>query len=294
MVSRAQQGRPDRRSAARAACRAWLAGEAPRAPEAERLARGARVPRRPRRSNLLAAHQELQKLALLAPEGELSLDTVRGAVADVARYDTYVAAEALVAGDTARYLRVLEGLRGEGEAPTYLLFTLSSALFALYRRAREQDDAVGARTRAPLPQARALERAIEPRRRGRPHDQGNRRRRAVGGVRQARARAARRLICWTSPASPSFRRTGRAPGSGHGISIGMRFITAYCTRASAARGAGARSPLRRGDDLLVAHPACAVAVDDAACDHGGRSDLPRRMLDARRVGVQPLERTAVG
>ena len=81
--------------------------------------------------NLLAAHQELQKLALLAPEGELSLDTVREAVADVARYDTYVAAEALVCGDTARYLRVLEGLRGEGEAPTYLLFTLSSALFAL-------------------------------------------------------------------------------------------------------------------------------------------------------------------
>ena len=81
--------------------------------------------------NLLAAHQEVQKLALLAPEGELALETVREAVADVARFDTHVAAEALVGGDTARYLRVLEGLRGEGEAPTYLLFTLSSALFAL-------------------------------------------------------------------------------------------------------------------------------------------------------------------
>ena len=81
--------------------------------------------------NLLAAHQEVQKLALLAPEGELALETVRGAVADVARFDTYVAAEALVAGDSVRYLRVLEGLRGEGEAPTYLLFTISTALFAL-------------------------------------------------------------------------------------------------------------------------------------------------------------------
>ena len=59
--------------------------------------------------NLLAAHQELQKLALLAPEGELAMESVHGAVADVARFDTYVAAEALVAGDTARYLRVLEG-----------------------------------------------------------------------------------------------------------------------------------------------------------------------------------------
>jgi DNA polymerase III subunit delta len=81
--------------------------------------------------NLLAAHQEVQKLALLAPEGELSFDTVRDAVADVARFDTNVAAEALVKGDTERYLRVLDGLRAEGEAPVYLLFTLSSALFAL-------------------------------------------------------------------------------------------------------------------------------------------------------------------
>lgn len=81
--------------------------------------------------NLLAAHQEVQKLALLAGEGELSLETVRDVVADVARFDTYVAAEALVAGNTERYLRVLEGLRGEGEAATYVLFTLSSALFAL-------------------------------------------------------------------------------------------------------------------------------------------------------------------
>jgi DNA polymerase-3 subunit delta len=81
--------------------------------------------------NLLAAHQEVQKLALLAPEGELSFDTVRDAVADVARFDTNVAAEALVKGETVRYLRVLDGLRAEGEAPVYLLFTLSSALFAL-------------------------------------------------------------------------------------------------------------------------------------------------------------------
>jgi DNA polymerase-3 subunit delta len=81
--------------------------------------------------NLLAAHQELQKLALLAPEGELSIDTVREAVADVARYDTMAAAEALVTGDTARYIRVLEGLRGEGEATTHLLFTVSNVLFAM-------------------------------------------------------------------------------------------------------------------------------------------------------------------
>jgi DNA polymerase III subunit delta len=81
--------------------------------------------------NLLAAHQEVQKLALLAPPGELALETVEHAVAAVARYDPYAAAEALVAGDFARYVRVLQGLRGEGEAPTFVLFAIASALFVL-------------------------------------------------------------------------------------------------------------------------------------------------------------------
>src|SRR5438445_4811650 len=78
--------------------------------------------------NLLAAHQELQKLALLAPEGELALDTVQDAVASVARYDPYDAADALVSGDLERYARVIEGLRAEGEAPTFVLYVLASAL----------------------------------------------------------------------------------------------------------------------------------------------------------------------
>jgi DNA polymerase-3 subunit delta len=103
--------------------------------------------------NLLAAHQEVQKLALLAPRGELSMETVRDAVADVARFDTFDAAEALAMGNTVRYLRVLEGLREEGEAPTYLLFTVSSVLFAL---------ATGER------QNKALQRIVDSARRYRP------------------------------------------------------------------------------------------------------------------------------
>lgn len=86
--------------------------------------------------NLLAAHQELQKLALLAPQGELALEQVEQAVASVARYDPYAAVEALLAGDTARYVRVVEGLRGEGEQPTFVLFVLSAALFVLQGAAR--------------------------------------------------------------------------------------------------------------------------------------------------------------
>ena len=81
--------------------------------------------------NLLAAHQEVQKLALLAPAGELPLETVHAAVASVARYDPYDAAEALLAGDLARYTRIIEGLRAEGEPPTFVLFVISNALFAL-------------------------------------------------------------------------------------------------------------------------------------------------------------------
>jgi DNA polymerase-3 subunit delta len=81
--------------------------------------------------NLLAAHQEVQKLALLAGPGALDLETVQDAVASVARYDPAAAAEALVAGDLARYQRVLDGLRGEGEAPTYVLFPIAGALLAL-------------------------------------------------------------------------------------------------------------------------------------------------------------------
>jgi DNA polymerase-3 subunit delta len=81
--------------------------------------------------NLLAAHQEVQKLALLAPAGELPLKTVEDAVADVARYDPQDAAEALLGGDTGRYVRIIEGLRGEGEAPTFVLFVISNALFVL-------------------------------------------------------------------------------------------------------------------------------------------------------------------
>ncbi|MGH8737454.1 MAG: DNA polymerase III subunit delta [Burkholderiales bacterium] len=83
--------------------------------------------------NLLAAFQEVQKLALLAPEGELSLDSVREAVANVARYDAYDASAALLAGDTARYVRVIEGLRGEGEAPTFVLWAIAEDLRALAR-----------------------------------------------------------------------------------------------------------------------------------------------------------------
>jgi DNA polymerase-3 subunit delta len=83
--------------------------------------------------NLLAAHQELQKLALLHPAGELRLEDVESAVLDVARYDVFKLGESVLAGHTGRALRMLGGLRAEGEAPVLVHWTLAEDLRALFR-----------------------------------------------------------------------------------------------------------------------------------------------------------------
>lgn len=82
--------------------------------------------------NLLAAHQEVSKLALLAPAGELTLEAIESAVANVARYSIEDLADALFAGEAERYVRVLSGLRGEGETPATLAWRLGEELAALY------------------------------------------------------------------------------------------------------------------------------------------------------------------
>jgi DNA polymerase-3 subunit delta len=83
--------------------------------------------------NLLAAHQEIQKLSLLLPPGEIEFDAVREAVLNVARYDAQKLAEAMLAGERARLARMLEGLRGEGEAPPRLLWILAEEIRAVAR-----------------------------------------------------------------------------------------------------------------------------------------------------------------
>jgi DNA polymerase-3 subunit delta len=83
--------------------------------------------------NLLAAHQEIQKLALLLPAGELDFDAVREAVMNVARYDAAKLTEAMLAGDRTRLARMLEGLRGEGEAPPRVLWIVAEEIRAICR-----------------------------------------------------------------------------------------------------------------------------------------------------------------
>lgn len=86
--------------------------------------------------NLLAAHQELQKLALLYPAGTLSFEQVEAAVLNVARYDVFKLGEAVFAGQVARALRMLAGLQAEGEAAVLVHWTLAEDLRTL-RRVRD-------------------------------------------------------------------------------------------------------------------------------------------------------------
>lgn len=81
--------------------------------------------------NLLAAHQEIQKLGLLYPPGELSFDQVQDAVLNVARYDVFKLSESMLSGDVPRLVRMLEGLRGEGEATVLVLWALTEEIRVL-------------------------------------------------------------------------------------------------------------------------------------------------------------------
>ncbi|HJV51709.1 MAG TPA: DNA polymerase III subunit delta [Noviherbaspirillum sp.] len=83
--------------------------------------------------NLLAAHQEIQKLALLYPEGKLSFEQVQDAVLNVARYDVFKLNEAMLAGDAARLARMIEGLKGEGEALPLVLWAMAEEIRTLLR-----------------------------------------------------------------------------------------------------------------------------------------------------------------
>ncbi|MFZ6710805.1 DNA polymerase III subunit delta [Undibacterium sp. TC9W] len=83
--------------------------------------------------NLLAAHQEIQKLALLHPAGKLSFEQIHDAVLNVARYDVFKLNEAMLAGDVARLVRMLNGLKGEGEALPLVLWAMAEEIRTLLK-----------------------------------------------------------------------------------------------------------------------------------------------------------------
>ena len=90
--------------------------------------------------NLLAAHQELQKLALLHAAGELGFEQIEAAVLNVARFDVNKLSEAVWTGQVARALRVLHGLRDEGEAAVMVHWALADDIRKLARGRAALDD----------------------------------------------------------------------------------------------------------------------------------------------------------
>ncbi len=119
----------------------WLEGRLRRAgfvPSAEAVALLAeRV-----EGNLLAADQEITKLALVLTPGPIDAEGLLAAVADSARYGVFDLADAALAGDRARVARVLEGLRAEGTAEPLVLWALAREVRKLaalaFARAKRQ------------------------------------------------------------------------------------------------------------------------------------------------------------
>ena len=84
--------------------------------------------------NLLAAKQEIDKLALLHPNGgQIDLVQAQQAVADVARFDVFDLAQSWMLGDAKRVLHLCASLQAEGDEPVLLLWALSEDLRALVR-----------------------------------------------------------------------------------------------------------------------------------------------------------------
>ena len=83
--------------------------------------------------NLLAAFQEVQKLALLFPPGPITFEQIREAVLDVARFDVFHLGLAMLEGDAVRLTRMLDGLKGEGTAPPMALWAVSEEIRAVGR-----------------------------------------------------------------------------------------------------------------------------------------------------------------
>ncbi|MGB4766349.1 MAG: DNA polymerase III subunit delta [Rugosibacter sp.] len=98
--------------------------------------------------NLLAAHQEIQKLGLIYPTGKIALADIEAAVLNVARYDISDLRDALKARDTVRAVRTLQGLEAEAAAPPLVLWALAT-------------EARAAQNRSALMQAAKIDRLIK-------------------------------------------------------------------------------------------------------------------------------------
>ncbi|MFN3902193.1 DNA polymerase III subunit delta [Rehaibacterium terrae] len=89
--------------------------------------------------NLLAAAQEIDKLALLHPGANLDAEAMARAVADSARFDVFRLMDATLAGEPARVVRMLHVLRAEGEQVPALMGWVAGELQRIAGFAAVQD-----------------------------------------------------------------------------------------------------------------------------------------------------------
>jgi DNA polymerase-3 subunit delta len=89
--------------------------------------------------NLLAAAQEIDKLALLHAGRSVDVEALEASVADDARYDVFRLTDAAISGDAGRALHIVAGLRAEGEELIPLLGWMLMQLRLLLRLASAQN-----------------------------------------------------------------------------------------------------------------------------------------------------------
>jgi DNA polymerase-3 subunit delta len=119
--------------------------------------------------NLVAAHQQIERLSLLTAKGTVSVEAMAESVAMSARYNVFQLSEALLMGDAGRVLRMLDGLQGEGVEPTLVLWCIAEELRSilqwtpnggprrLYRGGRARKDLLSrAHARVPRGQLQSL------------------------------------------------------------------------------------------------------------------------------------------
>lgn len=83
--------------------------------------------------NLLAAVQEVEKLKLLADDGEITVHTVTASVSNNARYNLFGMTDNALQGKAAISLKMLHGLRGEGTEPAVALWALLREIRTLHQ-----------------------------------------------------------------------------------------------------------------------------------------------------------------
>ena len=93
--------------------------------------------------NLLAAIQELEKLFLLYGAENITTEMVTKSVADSARYDVFGLVDSALEGDSARTVRILNGLRAEGVEPVLVLWALSREIRALVAMSDDMHSGIG-------------------------------------------------------------------------------------------------------------------------------------------------------